>query len=114
MLEPFKAQNCRFAQFTDPDDIRNSHPNGAYINEYLMLDGRDNFLNTWTEFDDDVAKWMFSDMGGFVDRNDFYYNWGLDASNCIWKRQYNPDPNVVVSDNWIKRMVKYFNIWFKY
>ena len=114
VLEPFKAQNCRFAQYTDPDDIRSKYPNGAYINEYLMLQGRDNFLNTWTEFDDDVAKWMFSDMGGFVDRNDFYYNWGLDASNCIWKRQYNPDPNQKVSDNWIKRMVKYFNIWFKY
>jgi len=36
---------------------------------------------------------MFKDMNGFVDRNDFYYNWGLDASGCIWKRQYNPDPN---------------------
>lgn len=114
VLEPFAAINCRFPQYTDPDDIRNKYPNGAYINEYLMLQGRDNFLNTWTEFDDDVAKWMFSDMDGFVDRNDFYYNWGLDASNCIWKRQYNPDPNQKVNDNWVTKVVKYFNLWFKY
>ena len=31
---------------------------------------------------------------GFVDRSDFYYNWGLDASNCIWKSTPRPpDPN---------------------
>ncbi len=107
VLESVSAINCRFAQYTNPDDIRNKYPNGAYINEYLILEGRDNFLNTWTEFDDDVAKWMFKDMNGFVDRNDFYYNWGLDASGCIWKRQYNPDPN------WISKIVKYFKSWFK-
>ena len=32
----------------------------------LMLEGRDNFLNTWTEFDNSVARWMFKDMNGFV------------------------------------------------
>lgn len=93
VLEPTIASNCRFPQFTNPSDIMAKYPNGAYLNEYLMLEGRDNFLNDWTEFDDEVAKWMFSDFGGFVDRYDFYYNWNLDASNCIWKIKYNPDPN---------------------
>jgi hypothetical protein len=107
VLESVSAINCRFAQYTNPDDIRNKYPNGAYINEYLILEGRDNFLNTWTEFDNDVAKWMFKDMNGFVDRNDFYYNWGLDASGCIWKRQYNPDPN------WVTKVITYFKSLFK-
>jgi hypothetical protein len=110
VLESTKAINCRFPQYSDPNDIKNKYPNGAYLNEYLMLEGRDNFLNTWTEFDNSVARWMFKDMNGFVDRTDLYYNWGLDASSCIWKRQYNPDPN---SENWVTKVVKYFTSWFK-
>lgn len=116
VLESVRAINCRFPQFTNPDDIRNNYPDGAYINEYLILEGRDNFLNDWTEFDDSVAKWMFKDDGvggvtnpaGFVDRYDFYYNWGLDASTCLWKRQYPPDPN----SGWFGKMVKYLKNLF--
>ena len=110
--EPVMAINCRFAQGVDAGDIKQKCPNGAYFSEFLIVEGRDNFLNDWTEFDADVAKWMFKDDGvggitnpdGFVDRYDFYYNWGLDASNCLWKRQFPPDPN---STNWFKKMWKW-------
>jgi hypothetical protein len=75
--------------------MRKEHPNGVYCSEYCLVDGRDDFLNDWKEFDPNVAKWMFRDDGvgnitnpnGFVDRNDFYFNWQLDASECLWKRQ---------------------------
>lgn len=109
VLEPVKAKNCRFSNYVDSNNIRSKYPNGAYLNEYIILEGRDNFLNTWTEFDDSVAKWMFSDINGFVDRSDFYYNWGLDASKCIWKIEFNPDPNI----SWVKKLVTYFNNLFK-
>ena len=108
VIEPVKAINCRFAKYTpngdllNPDDVRREHPNGVYCSEYCLVSGRDDFLNDWGEFDQDVAKWMFVDDGvgnvinpnGFVDRNDFYFNWELDASGCLWKRQYPPDPNM--------------------
>jgi hypothetical protein len=54
---------------------------------------------------------MFDDVNpdGFVDRNDFYYNSGLDAANCMYKRQYPPDPNTSYFSELIKRIKKLFS-----
>jgi len=90
VIEPVSAPNVR---------INHNHGsynlNGAFINEYCLVWGRDDFLKDWKDFPDDVAQWMFDDINenGFVDRNDFYYNWGLDAADCMYKRQFPPDPN---------------------
>lgn len=77
------------------------YPNGAMIHEYILVWGRDDFLNDWQVFPEDVGQWMFynnsvgdvSNIDGFVDRYEFYRNWGLDAANCMYKKQYPPDPN---------------------
>ena len=87
VIEPISAPNVRFANYYE-DDYKTKYPNGAFINEYCMVWGRDDFFNDWKDFDDNVARWMFDDINenGFVDRNDFYYNWGLDAAGCMYKR----------------------------
>lgn len=86
VIEPVSSSNVRINYLYK--DKYKDYPNGAFINEYCMVWGRDDFFNDWKDFDDDVARWMFDDVNenGFVDRNDFYYNWGLDASGCMYKR----------------------------
>jgi hypothetical protein len=84
-------------------NAKSDYPNGAMIHEYVLVWGRDDFLNDWQIFSDDVGQWMFYDNSvgevsnpdGFVSRYDFYRNWGLDAANCMYKRQYPPDPNSI-------------------
>jgi hypothetical protein len=96
VIEPVMDVNARFASHQYPDQIRKNTPNAAFINEYCMVWGRDDFFNDWKDFPDDVAQWMFNDVNpdGFVDRNDFYYKWGLDAAECIWRiTPRPPDPN---------------------
>ena len=90
VIEPVSAPNVRINH-----DHGSYNPNGAFINEYCLVWGRDDFLKDWKDFPNDVAQWMFDDINenGFVDRNDFYYNWGLDAADCMYKRQFPPDPN---------------------
>jgi len=87
VIEPISASNVRIANYYE-DDYKTKYPNGAFINEYCMVWGRDDFFNDWKDFPDDVAEWMFDDINGdgFIDRNDFYYNWGLDAANCMYKK----------------------------
>lgn len=101
VVEPVSDVNARFG--SDEDGWKDQHPNGAFINEYCMVWGRDDFLNDWKDFDDNVGRWMFRDDGygtivnedGFVDRKDFYRNWGLDAADCMWKPTPRPpDPNI--------------------
>ena len=80
-----------------------------------MVWGRDDFLKDWKDFPDDLARWMFNDVNpdGFVDRNDFYYNWNLDAANCMWKQTHRPpDPNIS-KPNLFEKIVKYFLKLFK-
>ncbi len=92
VIEPISSPNVRI-NYIHKDRYKD-YPNGAFINEYCMVWGRDDFLNDWVDFDDNIGRWMFHDDGygnvinenGFVDRSDFYYNWGLDASQCIWKQ----------------------------
>lgn len=91
-IEKVSDPKARFARYNE-SDYKEKFPNGAFINEYCLVWGRDDFFNDWIDFDDSVGRWMFRDDGygtvinenGFVNRSDFYYNWGLDASNCIWK-----------------------------
>ena len=89
VIEPVSASNVRI-NYVDADKYKN-YPNGAFINEYCMVWGRDDFFNDWKDFDDNVARWMFDDVNenGFVNRNDFYYNWGLDAAECMYKSPTN-------------------------
>ena len=100
-IESVSDKNARFANYEN--NYKDKYPNGAFINEYCLVEGRDDFLNDWVDFDDSVGRWMFRDDGygvivnenGFVNRSDFYYNWGLDASKCIWKSTPRPpDPNL--------------------
>jgi len=89
VIEPVSASNVRINYLYK--DKYKDYPNGAFINEYCMVWGRDDFFNDWKDFHDDVARWMFDDVNenGFVDRYDFYYNWGLDAANCMYKAPNN-------------------------
>jgi hypothetical protein len=101
VVESVSDKNARFG--TLENDWKDQHPNGAFINEYCLVWGRDDFLNDWVDFDDSVGSWMFRDDGygtivnenGFIDRSDFYRNWGLDASECMFKPTPRPpDPNL--------------------
>lgn len=112
VIEPISAPNVRIGNYED--DYKTKYPNGAFINEYCLVWGRDDFLKDWKDFPDDVATWMFDDVNpdGFVDRNDFYYNWNLDAANCMYKRQYPPDPNIIlttvpVKETWLEKIYKW-------
>lgn len=113
-IETVSDKNARFG--TLERDWKDQYPNGAFINEYCMIWGRDDFLNDWKDFDDSVGTWMFRDDGygtvvnvdGFIDRTDFYRNWGLDAADCMWKPTPRPpDPNVSKpTPNWIEKLLK--------
>lgn len=85
VIEPISASNVRIGNYEN--DYKTKYPNGAFINEYCMVWGRDDFLKDWQDFPDDVAQWMFDDVNenGFINRNEFYYNWGLDAHECMYK-----------------------------
>lgn len=115
VIEPVSAPNVRI-NYEDEDKYKN-YPNGAFINEYCLVWGRDDFLNDWKDFPNDVAQWMFNDINsdGFVDRIDFYYNWGLDAADCMYKRQFPPDPNMIVTtvpteETWFEKVLKWIFI----
>ena len=93
VLELISSPNARFGQYEDKNEYKTKYPNGAFINEYCLVSGRDDFLNDWETFDDEIAKWMFFDDAsgaivnpdGFISRINFYFNDLLDGSNCIWK-----------------------------
>jgi hypothetical protein len=99
VVEPIYADNVRLNQ--DQSNYHEKYPNGGFVNEYCLTWGRDDFFNDWVDFSDEIGEWMFYDdmngnitnPNGFVSRSVFYYNWNLDASSCVWKRTYNPDPN---------------------
>lgn len=118
-VETVSDKNARFG--TLEDGWKDQYPNGAFINEYCMVWGRDDFLNDWKDFDDSVGTWMFRDDGcgtvvnedGFVDRQDFYRNWGLDAADCMWKPTPRPpDPNY--SQSWWEQVISHVMMSFKF
>ena len=120
VIEPISDPNVRIGNNYE-DDYRTKYPNGAFINEYCMVWGRDDFLNDWKDFDDSVGTWMFRDDGygtivnehGFVDRKDFYRNWGLDAANCMWEQTHqHPDPNQIEFNKPLNFLEKLLNFIF--
>jgi hypothetical protein len=98
VIEPISSFNVRL---NNMENYKEKYPNGAFVNEYCLTWGRDDFFNDWVDFDDNIGKWMFLDdmngnttnWDGFVNRSDFYYNWNLDACQCIWKHTPTRPPN---------------------